>query len=167
MNSTFTKILGIDLSFRHTGWALVGRQKSNNVTMLNLIDKDEINTTRFEDDGIAFLYIINTIDELVSKHLPSHIVLELPDKSQSARSAYLNGVMQSIVWVLMFHKMINIKVVNMKILKQWSNSKRGDKKEKVKAKVKEYFPVDTNNDNILDAIGLCLWKCDELSKNKQ
>lgn len=153
------------MSFRHTGYCILKRTKKKDQVCLSIYDTGEITTSKLWNDFSSYIAIRRSIHDLIAKCNPNCIVMEVPDRSQSAKSAKMVGFVQAIAFEVRYELGGIPEIVFMEHLKNWSQSKRGDKKSKVKEKVCAYFSgyEEENNDNIIDAIGLCLAKCDELS----
>jgi hypothetical protein len=85
---------------------------------------------------------------------PHIIVIEFPDRTQHFLDAISLGVCRGIAQCL-----FNFHSVQPSLLKDWSGSKRGDKKLIVKDRVVERVPLSqeqAKDNNIVDAVGLCL-----------
>ena len=121
--------------------------------------------------GFGFDSLLRSFSELKNKiykinKILNHdvIIVEMPCYTQSAKSAILIGM----CWGSMIALNKHIDIIDPSVLKDWSESKKGDKKNKVKEKVLERFDLTGKdlNDNIVDAIGICLVFSDLISKQR-
>lgn len=166
---SYNKILGLDLSFRHTGCAVVERiRHSDGRVEIKLRMHEEFSTDPRRTEQEGYLLLHKKIFAAIAIHDPIYIIMEAPDRSQSAASARMMGMVRALAYEVLWHysQIATVKIVNMHHLKKWSGSKRGDKKDAVQRKVAQTFEFlsDYKNDNIVDAVGLCLTRCDELSQ---
>jgi Holliday junction resolvasome RuvABC endonuclease subunit len=91
---------------------------------------------------------------------PDIVVIEMPAFSQTAKSALAIGMCWGAITAIEVAFLIPPSM-----LKVWSDSKRGDGKDEVKKKVLERVflsPTQQRNDNIIDAVGICLMTKDIL-----
>lgn len=163
-------ICGIDPSLRGTGCALIRRTKFTNVTSLEMVDcavrvtrppqSKGVHRVKEEVENVRMIF--EWLDVFLRQ--ATHVIVELPTNSQSNKGAVSNGVCYSIAAVAK-QKGLPITFVLPSALKQWSGSKRGDGKERVAELVKQRTGV-SGNDNVIDAIGLCLIFCDQLSRQE-
>lgn len=158
------KILGIDASLRGTGWAVSENGR--------IIDSGVITTQGLGEKGFASLYwdaieaskIINKVDLLMEEHTNIDvIVIELPHISQRASVAIQIGIVWGVLSPILRYQ--HCFPVDLKALKNWSNSKPNDKKKLVKKKVSSRMIIETDDDNIIDAIGLCFMTYDLYNEN--
>lgn len=148
------KVLGIDASLRGTGWAMLKDKR--------IIDYGVIKTNNFgmkgfsslEADSIQMHQTSNNIDLLVKGLNPDLIVIEIPHITQRASVAIQIGIVWGCLSSLL--SKTNCLAIDQSYLKNWSLSRKGDKKNKVEEKVRRRVMVDSNDDNIIDAIGICL-----------
>lgn len=164
------KILGLDLSFRETGAAVISRSRmirnSNTMVRFQCLVWEEITTYKHWTHEVSYLFLRDRLWDLIDIHKADHVIIEVPDRSQSAQAALMAGYVQALAFeIIQDIGRKKCEIVKMEHLKKWSGSKRGDKKVKVKEKVCQTFEFlkTCNNDNIIDAMGLCLSKCDQLS----
>lgn len=171
-----TTIIGIDISFRNAGIAVIERRKTNDGVVIihpKLSDvittssfphkKQPLNKVRHEINNIISLK--SSIFRCIDTYEPDEIVIETPHFSQSASGAYAMGVCHAIIADIKDkYSSVSRTVILPQALKEWARTKRGEKKEAVKRRVQEYDCFShIKNDNTLDAIAICLMKCDQIS----
>lgn len=104
---------------------------------------------------------VGIIDYIIDQQKPDIALVEIPYFSQSAKSAFLIGMMwQSMCKNLSSGRLLD---VSPSALKDWSETKRGDKKVSVYNKVSPYIPYTVNN-NIIDSFGICLLTKDKIEE---
>lgn len=164
--SPSVNIIGVDMSYRNTGVCWMTKEGSviKDVGYCSI----ENGPIKLGFDGLqeAAYHMMRLVDKIVSLCGDRSVVLiEVPSYSQENKSAVVSGM----CW--MAAKMIEEKIgltflIDPSILKTWSHSVKGDKKEKVKEMVLNRLPVRISNDNIIDAAGICLMFSDEISLQK-
>lgn len=106
-------------------------------------------------NAYQFNYSIKQIKEIAERYQPNFMLFEFPDRTQDSLSAIALGM----CWGSTFCIFDDFYIASPSLLKNWSDSKKGDKKKKVKEMVKERVslkPKQISNDNIVDAVGLAL-----------
>jgi Holliday junction resolvasome RuvABC endonuclease subunit len=178
--NTKTVILGIDLSFRKCGICVLRRTRKflgpemvDAGIEINPMHEECIKTkpplesdkkTMIIDEIENIKSLRKRIEDLWCFYHPDVMVIEVPYFSQSAKGSYAMGVCHSIVEFIRDNFWYKTVIILPKELKDWAGSKRGDGKKEVAAKVKDYNCYHhIKNDDILDAIGICLMHCDKLS----
>lgn len=97
--------------------------------------------------------IINEIHAQVLLFHPNEVIIEMPCFTQNAKAAISIGLCWAAV-----HR-VKCLLVEPSFIKIWSGSDPGDKKSKVKEKVKEVTTLDKeqlSNNNIVDAVAIGL-----------
>lgn len=153
--------MGMDLSCRDTGVAVLSIGKEikleNAISLKTKARKYPIQFAEFEYELHELQKTFLNIQEMIDAYQPDAIVAEFPFFSQSNKA----GVMIGMVWGMCakYFNMENFVAIQPSALKLWSGSKKGDGKEKVKARVLNQvflLPHQASNDNIVDAVGICL-----------
>lgn len=90
------------------------------------------------------------------------IVIEIPHISQRASVAIQIGIVWGVLSEILKYE--HCFAVDLKALKEWSGSKYGDKKERVRKKVSSRMIIETNDDNIVDAMGICMMTWDNYNE---
>lgn len=159
-------IVGIDMSYRHTGFVRIQRTKKAVGVELQLcsattIDNDVI---QLGFDGLQSMatQMRKTVETILCGTSSKDIILiEVPSASQDVKSAITCGM----CW--MAAKEISLKrsaiLIDASVLKLWSASVKGDGKEVVKQKVCSRLRLPSSNDNIIDAAGIALMFSDEIT----
>jgi len=166
--------MGIDLSFRNTGVAVIDRIKHGDsvelrprlatvVTTKKPEKCETLDRVRREINNIKRLRM--GIEEMIDKYNPDIIVIEIPHFSQSASGSYAMGICHSMVESIRdTYDLKKFGIILPKRLKDWAGSLKGDGKAAVKHKVRGYDCYsEIRNDNIIDAIGIALLWCDKLT----
>ena len=150
------RVMGIDLSYRATGVAVLDARDGVSELMLTTCLKNKELGTGFNSfRSAAHSMKVNTLDRIKALRVlyePDVVIVEVPCFTQSAKSAIAIGM----CWGNVAHIRAAI-LIEPSVLKKWSGSKKGDKKLKVKDKVLERVtlrPSDASDDNIVDAIGI-------------
>lgn len=162
--SSTIRILSVDLSIRNTGFAKL-EIHSNPSYRLQLhgsgcIKSVAINSNRvgkLKHDSQCAFKLIGRLREINNNFECELIVVEMPDFSQDAKSAIHLGML----WGSLMALQQEVKVIQItpSALKTWSESKRGDGKQKVIEQVLERVwipPSQQKNNNITDACGIAL-----------
>lgn len=162
--------MGIDLSYRATGVALinmVGNETS--IDGVSCLENKEVGSVGFNSLMLAserFLYTKSVLKGIIRDIKPDAIIIEVPCFTQNAKSAIVIGMCWMVAAILDGDDTI---LVEPSALKKWSGSRKGDKKKLVKEKVIERVtlsPAQANNDNIVDALGLTMMFSDLISKQR-
>ena len=161
------RVMAIDLSYRDTGVCVL---KKNQETVF----MEKAVSYKNPEMGNGFESLKNCASNLnklfsdlmnVVRTLPPDIlIIEMPCFTQSAKSALAIGMLWGLA--ARFQKAI---LIEPSALKNWSESKRGDGKEKVKEKVLSRLHLlssQSSNDNIVDAIGIALLFLDKINELK-
>lgn len=164
-------ITGIDLSYRNCGVATVEYNRSPEGVSIVVMKQEVIKTVFQGRDWEGLLHEIPQIRMLIERLAKAVegsdcVLVELPtmggkpDQS-SVRTA---GICYGVTAAAESISGKQFTYIRPSDLKLWSGRK-SNKKEHVEAKVRNRLGscVLTNNDNIIDALGLCLMKCDQLS----
>lgn len=159
--------MAIDLSYRDTGICVLKKNQDAVLMEKASSHKNPEMGNGFEslkNCAINLNKLFNELINAIRRYDPDVLIIEMPCFSQSAKSAIAIGML----WGLSsrFKKAIFIEP---SALKKWSESKRGDGKEKVKEKVLSRFhllPSQSSNDNIVDAIGIALLFLDKINEIK-
>lgn len=167
MNMNSLTVLAIDLSYRDTGVCVLKTNPSRTLLEKAISFKNPEMGNGFDAlrsclSGLnnLYLYISNTIRGCE----PDVIIIEMPCFSQSAKSAVAIGMLWGLV-----SRFPNSILIEPSALKNWSNSQKGDGKEKVKEKVMSKIPLlkhQYSNDNIVDAVGIALFFLDTINDIK-
>lgn len=155
------KILGVDASMRGTGVALF----EGELMLIHKLIPTKPKHSKFEaleHDAISMNEVVSEVYDIIQKHKPDVIAIEFPCFTQSAKSAILIGMVWGCFANLLLHP--DCYAIEPEALKKWSGSKRGDGKTKVGDKVLLRVDVETENDNVLDAIGICLMCKDQIKE---
>jgi Holliday junction resolvasome RuvABC endonuclease subunit len=160
------KILAFDVSYRSTGWAQITLEDNDIFDITHgLIDNDKTEYHSFHQYAKYAKYArktANKIYEIESIEMPQVVLYEMPYITQSAMSSVLIGMLWGAI-----NKRWNGYFVEPGLIKEWSESKRGDGKKQVRSKVKEYLGyLPSKNNNIIDAIANCLMFKDVLTAVK-
>jgi Holliday junction resolvasome RuvABC endonuclease subunit len=166
-----TRITGIDLSFRHCGVATIEYDRSDDGVSLTVQRQEIVETEFIGKDWHSLLKemvqmrgMIRKLAELVAD--ADEVLVEIatmqgkPNQS-SVRTA---GICYGIISGAQVISGKLFRYIHPETLKEWSGHKR-NKKEHVSKKVFEKLgrTVLTRDNNIIDALGLCLLRCDEIS----
>lgn len=154
LSRSLINILACDISYRHTGVCVLSKTE----TRLKLVHSSCIdnNTITY---GFAGYYSMtkrmldtkNQIERIKNIHECSVTVCEMPTYGRSMNA----GMAIGICWGVM--SCTGAIFISPDHLKEWSESKKGDGKKKVKEKVMSRIHLDSySNDNIIDAIGTAL-----------
>lgn len=99
---------------------------------------------------------------LETKYRPSISLYEMPHITQDAMSAVLTGMMWSSIY-----KRDNSYHVEPRLIKEWSDSKKGDAKTVVRKRVYERLGfLPSKNNNVIDAIANCFMFIDLFKRVK-
>lgn len=164
-------IVGLDMSYRHCGFAKVTYQRIESTTSINLLQTAVIETqgnklkntlSRIREEIHELQRFIIDIRAAISN--ADEVVIEMPYGSQSAISAKYLGYCYGLIAAIEINSQAEFIYVSPYDLKEWSG-KRKNSKIHVQQKVFERLgkTIDTKNDNIIDALGLCLMRCDQIS----
>lgn len=153
-NQGSISVLGVDASLRGTGWSFM---KDRNILSHGVLKTKSFGSKGFaslEWDTIKMKESVDKIHKIIELAKPDVIAIEIPHITQRASVAIQIG----IVWGCLSSIVSDEKtiVIDQTYLKNWSMSRKGDKKNKVEEKVRRRVIVDSNDDNIIDAIGICL-----------
>lgn len=165
MNLHSCKILGVDLSYRHTGLCLMKFDGAYSEVQESIAIKNPEFGNGFSSYVIAQKRMQKTID-MINKiwfdTFPNIMIVEMPCFTQSAKSALAIGMLWGMA------AQLDCILVEPSALKKWSGSRRGDKKDKVKEVVCSRVPMlgQSSDDNIVDAVGLTLMFSDEIKKQR-
>lgn len=163
-------IVGLDMSYRHCGAARVTYEKLPDsteivVTKTTCIETDPCrskNVERIKDEVSQAQRFIIEIRAFIAG--ADEVVVEMPLGSQDAISARYLGYCYAAIAAIELTAQPEFIYVSPFDLKLWSGKKKNTK-EHVQAKVQERLGrvLTTRNDNIIDALGLCLMRCDHFS----
>jgi Holliday junction resolvasome RuvABC endonuclease subunit len=163
-------IVGLDMSYRHCGAARVtyerhGESSEIVVTKTTCIETDPCrskNVDRIKDEISQAQRFIIEIRSFIAG--ADEVVVEMPLGSQDAISARYLGYCYAAIAAIELTAEPEFIYVSPFDLKLWSGKKKNTK-EHVKEKVKDRLGriLTTKNDNIIDALGLCLMRCDHFS----
>ena len=163
--SSSSNIVAVDLSYRDTGIALI-KNEHGSPTLVHAYNRENPPMEHgFEGLRRMSHLVYSTIDEVRLKaewFKADAVLVEMPCFSQSAKAAIAIG----LLWGCMAD--LDYILVDPSFLKIWSDSKRGDHKDKVKEKVMSMTCLDKEqlaNDNIVDAIGIGLAFCELININ--
>lgn len=161
------RVLAIDLSYRDTGVAIL--QSSGKMTVVE--HAECIKNPQFGRGFNALCEAskntastLQALQHLYREARHDAIIIEMPCFTQSAVSALAIGMCWGMV-----ASMPDAVLIEPSALKDWSESKRGDKKSVVKSVVSSRVflePHKLSNDNIVDAVGIGLLFCDLISQIK-
>lgn len=160
------EVLAFDVSFRATGFAKLNINFAEKRT--TLVDCGCITCPPFQtgfdglnESSVHMSHAISMMESLIQKNAGVTIV-EMPAFSQSAKSAMAIGMCWGFI------SQIDGILIEPHQLKYWSESKKGDKKNKVKEKVLERISLGSyaSNDNIVDAVGIGMMFGDLVSTEK-
>lgn len=166
MNSRSLRIVGVDLSYRATGFCTLDRIQDNAQTKLSVAGSGTIQLPPLEMgfEGLrqSARNIRTTYEKLSTIIGGSDIMLiEVPAYSQSAKAALAIGLCWGIAEHMAYmHRAV---LIDPSVLKTWSGSKRGDAKDLVAQKVHERITLFTKDDNVVDAAGIALMFSDAVS----
>jgi Holliday junction resolvasome RuvABC endonuclease subunit len=164
-------ITGIDLSFRHCGVASIVYERNENGLSLTIKRQEVIHTEYQGRDWWGLLKEIKQMRDLINELIDrckdaDYILVEIPTMGgkpaqQSVRTAGICYGILAGVEVALARK---VRYVQPSELKLWSG-KKTNKKEQVMEKVISRLgrTALSKDNNIIDALGLCLMRCDELS----
>jgi Holliday junction resolvasome RuvABC endonuclease subunit len=161
MSTHSIRICAIDVSYRDTGFAILNYDGKETTLVKMRSVKNPISSMGFLGLSKAAALIeesVNTIKKYIELHKCNVVVIEMPAYTQSAKSAILIGMCWGAY--VSIHK--DVIIIPPSALKKWSESKRGDKKTKVKEKVEEMTGLIITNDNVIDAIGIGLLTIKEI-----
>lgn len=158
-------VLCVDMSLRATGFAVIHLSYNENKLLKRLEDfgcycTEPKGLNRFhalECDAEQLSQVMESLSRKEIEYNTSAIIVEFPSITQSAHAAVCIGMLWG-AWSQSFSKP-NFVSIEETALKEWSGSKRGDKKTKVKQSVTDrlWLPEKAaNNDNIVDAVAIAL-----------
>lgn len=161
-------ILAIDISYRSTGYALISREKNTHIIHnFGTLDNPQMflgfnglkNASKSFNDKT-----FQRIWQMINESKADIVVVEMPAFTQSAKAALCIGM----CWGALssFIGSDRFCFIEPSVLKSWSESKKGDKKAKVKQKVLDRTNIQSNDDNIIDAVGIALVTSDIISQLK-
>lgn len=166
-------IVGLDMSYRHCGVAMVKyTQPTDTSSEILLLKTDCIETKpckngpdRITDEITQAQRFIVEIRSFIEG--AEEVVVEMPIGSQDAISARYLGYCYGIIAAIELTANPDFIYISPYDLKQWSGKKKNTK-EHVKKMVHERLGrlVTTKNDNIIDALGICLMRCDYYSRKR-
>lgn len=163
------KVLAFDISFRETGYAKLNIKSGESELLTKGVFANPPLSMGFH--GLlesTKQFQANTkkkLEKLIYEPVDL-IIIEMPAFSQSAKSALAIGMCWGALAEWVGHEKVIF--VEPRQLKVWSQSKAGDAKNKVKEKVlsRLHLGRDGSNDNIVDAVGLCLMFSDMVTQCK-
>jgi Holliday junction resolvasome RuvABC endonuclease subunit len=163
-------IVGLDMSYRHCGAARVTYQACSDSTEIVVIKTDCIetdpcrskNVDRIKDEITQAQRFIIDIRGFIAG--ADEVIVEMPYGSQDSISARYLGYCYAAIAAIELSAQPDFIYVSPYDLKLWSGKKKNSK-EHVQQKVRERLGriLTTRNDNIIDALGLCLMRCDQIS----
>lgn len=164
-------IVSIDLSYRQAGIARMEYERPTPTTsQVKIISVGTVDTDPCGTKGIqkvrdeisqAQRFIIELRTAVAGA---DEVVVEMPLGSQSATGAKFMGYCYVAIAAVELNAEADFIYITPFDLKAWSGSKKNTK-EHVKAKVAKRLGslLTTRNNNEIDAIGLGLYRCDQLS----
>jgi hypothetical protein len=163
-HSDYFRIIGIDLSFKDTGVCLLREDRnpaSIHLDAFSIKSGCDIgnNFSDYENAAKANHTKLIRLHNTIVNNLDSIVIIEVPAYSQSAKASVSIGMCWSVASFLHHNYPDRVVIIDPGILKYWSESKRGDQKNKVKEKVlgrTSLTPKMASNDNIVDAVGIAL-----------
>ncbi len=156
-------ILAIDLSMRNTGWA-IGKIDADRFwpEEFSCIKTEKVRGDRFftlEAETLQAQDVIQKLKLIRDAYNCKLVVVEMPDFSQNSQASMLIGMLWGSVFEL-GNEHHHLETIEPYALKEWSESARGDGKDKVTAKVLSEIPNIppklARNNNITDALGIAL-----------
>lgn len=147
------RIMSIDMSFSSSGFCIMECGECDEILDAYRIESGTIGGG-FDNLKNASKKLKELMDSIEFKIQHRHVdllIIEMPCNPQSSRAAVGIGLLWGAI-----SKLENVLLVEPSLLKIWSESKRGDGKEKVKEKVYSMVHTKERNDDILDAIGIAL-----------
>jgi Holliday junction resolvasome RuvABC endonuclease subunit len=161
-------VMGIDLSYRSTGFAVAEiSEDCAKITDYGKLENKELGRLSFDNLSMAAKSMHATCTKIIKMSKEHTLtIIEVPSFSQSAKSAMVIGMMWGCV-ARMLSEINDVILVEPSALKLWSNSDKGDGKERVKIEVLKRVKVDKKSascSDILDAIGICLMAHDEINR---
>lgn len=147
-------MITVDLSFSDTGVCVASSsgQEFKIIETLNI--KSNAFHGGFDGMELASLEVKRIYQHLLQvlhQYEDYIFIVEMPYKSQSADAAMCIGML----WGMIRQFKMPI-LINPSFIKAWSESKPGDKKEKVLEKVSQRWKPNTSNDNIIDAVAIAM-----------
>lgn len=164
-------ITGIDLSLRHCGLSTICYKRTDAGVSLEVRRQLVVDTEYQGRDWWGLLKEIGQMKKMILTlsdlcQDADYILVEIPTMGgkPNAVSVRTSGMCYGLLAGLLVALDKNVRYVQPSELKLWSG-KKTNKKEHVEAKVIEKLGrvVLSRNNNIIDSLGLCLMKCDELS----
>lgn len=163
-------IVGVDLSFREAGVAKIHLDIDKNSSSIRLEEFYPIKTPSDKSkSGIhAINYEYENLDKIISMirktcQGATDLDIEIPTGKATKMSSHASGVCLAVSYFLRSDFEGSSRTRLPSALKKWSESKRGDKKKKVREEVYKRFGSSvSNNDNVIDALGLCLIRASEI-----
>jgi Holliday junction resolvasome RuvABC endonuclease subunit len=165
-----TTIVGLDMSYRHCGGAKVTYERKGESSEIVVLKTTCIETNpcrsknvdRVKDEISQAQRFIIEIRSFIAG--ADEVIVEMPLGSQDAISARYLGYCYAAIAAIELTAEPDFIFVSPFDLKLWSGKKKNTKaqvEEKVRLRLGRI--LNTKNDNIIDALGLCLMRCDHYS----
>lgn len=158
-------IIAVDLSYKSPGIAIADIEESFHIRFIDNPFTDAPIGKGFDAMIVAakrMQMLFEKIKTLKDNTKGTSIlIIEVPYFSQNAKAAICAGLCMGLAHQL------GALCISPDALKEWSGSKRGDKKDEVKKKVLSRLTLPgnvMNNDDIIDAVGIALLFDDKVSE---